>query len=580
MRTRWAARVAQFGRSTTPELSMSRLTFSAFRMISLALGAALFLAAPYLAIAQSTMLERLSITPMVAYHSQWERTVFTVTLVAGNADTDGHFSVEFVTPSGPEGFGKTVERPLIQNGRNWTITIPGAELWVTPSAWRQKRSFRDIDSGPGMMVYYNPRVGERRGWLVPPYFVLYASPETGPEVSAISPEFVSAERAVNVILPLDKIIADSDAPVKVLHKYVSDCIDFPILMFAYLSDKADTGDAFASYHRVSYDAGGIGLGGVPPPTSSRLKGIIRSHWWTTSDDQWLLHELGHHWVNYLADARLNLRAESQLSRTKSHTAMSDQGGMVDIYWEQLVPVDGGMARYSPAHGPDRYSDLELYLMGMISRDEFPPHWFYSDVNEIPTTIALSDPNLRRVTIDDIERVYGKRIPPAAEAQKKFRAAFILVSEIPATQAELHMLNIMAAHYASESPALFGGADGNTESSFRFATRSRGFLYTRLISRRGGSAATRTLSEISADAEGAYISFLADADFAVEQSDDLIRWTVVASGQRTGYVFFHIADPKTKDFFRINYKSATPQSIRSVFRENKKDVEQDAPPNSR
>ncbi|TSK05051.1 MAG: choice-of-anchor D domain-containing protein [Geobacter sp.] len=79
-----------------------------------------------------------------------------------------------------------------------------------------------------------------------------------------------------------------------------------------------------------------------------------------------------------------------------------------------------------------YSPLDLYLMGMIDKTQVPPMTLIEnpavDPKQYPNLGATVSGTTRTVTIDDIIAAEGERIPNAAQSQKTFKTAFILVTK--------------------------------------------------------------------------------------------------------------------------------------------------------
>jgi len=122
----------------------------------------------------------------------------------------------------------------------------------------------------------------------------------------------------------------------------------------------------------------------------------------------------------------------------------------------------------------RYSDLELYLMGLLPAEEVPAYHtmrnfrvvgFDEDRNKI-----LLSGRVDTVRVEDIIDQVGARVPGSQAAQKAFRMGTVVVSFAP--------LEPVALAYYDRQTALLGS---NTESDYAFAaaTGYRATLDTRL-----------------------------------------------------------------------------------------------------
>jgi PKD repeat protein len=78
-----------------------------------------------------------------------------------------------------------------------------------------------------------------------------------------------------------------------------------------------------------------------------------------------------------------------------------------------------------------YSSLDLYLMGMIPREQVPPMLLIDnaaiDPTRLPQPGAVVTGTAKTVTIDDIIAAEGGRIPSAATSQKQFNVGFVLLT---------------------------------------------------------------------------------------------------------------------------------------------------------
>lgn len=98
--------------------------------------------------------------------------------------------------------------------------------------------------------------------------------------------------------------------------------------------------------------------------------------------------------------------------------------------------DLGDGRFRTVAATRRYSRLDQYAMGLIPASDVPPFFVVQNPTEItPPRHAASSPEVgvtfkgirRDVTIDEIIRIAGERIPSAAESKRQYHQAFILVT---------------------------------------------------------------------------------------------------------------------------------------------------------
>jgi hypothetical protein len=145
------------------------------------------------------------------------------------------------------------------------------------------------------------------------------------------------------------------------------------------------------------------------------------------------HELGHQWINFLPFAPLNY--------VLPHWPLSDLAsgimGFADSTSGQglqfpciVTPVPGG-AKLTQRLDPPVFTDLDLYLMGFLPAEQVGPHVVFPRGTQSSDLFSLCGGTwtgrLETVTIEDIVRQAGPRVPNAAHSPHSFRVATIIVS---------------------------------------------------------------------------------------------------------------------------------------------------------
>lgn len=106
-----------------------------------------------------------------------------------------------------------------------------------------------------------------------------------------------------------------------------------------------------------------------------------------------------------------------------------------------------------------FSPLDLYLMGMIPKEQVPPILLIDnpaiDKTQLPQLGATVSGTAKTVTIDDIIAAEGARIPDSTTAQKRFDVGFVLLtrpgdSATAATQAIETLRKAWAGRFAELS----------------------------------------------------------------------------------------------------------------------------------
>jgi hypothetical protein len=130
--------------------------------------------------------------------------------------------------------------------------------------------------------------------------------------------------------------------------------------------------------------------------------------------------------------------------------------------------------------PETYSDLELYLMGLISPQELPTLYVARDPSQHRCDAIIA---ADAITIDGIVAQYGERSPTYAESPKDFRMATVVYShERLLTPEEMAWFNHMAQRGEARTPLPFnaGGLTRTTANPFYVATGGRGTMTTRML----------------------------------------------------------------------------------------------------
>ena len=144
----------------------------------------------------------------------------------------------------------------------------------------------------------------------------------------------------------------------------------------------------------------------------------------------LSHELGHRWLAY-CDYRDSQGAISSALR-----------GVDDGHWSYLLDTDAsfmygadwhdnGDGSFTAAEIKTRYSDLDLYLMGMLGDDEIEPFNLLVNAavpaDQYPELGATITATTTPVTTDDVIAAEGPRSPSAADAPHELRVALVYLA---------------------------------------------------------------------------------------------------------------------------------------------------------
>ena len=239
------------------------------------------------------------------------------------------------------------------------------------------------------------------------------------------------------------------------YEHFNDEFDFLIFYPNLDLDRLETGSIYGAFYRsVKNDVQGIGLETFSHNSSwgsaGKLQGVIFHNYDDPASFRGLLlHELMHHWGNYVVPITSYPYG--------AHWGFSTSGGYLDCY-DISNMIDHGGGKFSAPdpfyfRSSEQYSPIELYLAGFIPPEEVPDFQVAEDGKWLLDERGnpVTDDNGYRMftasgfkthTIEDIIAAHGPRVPGHLQAQKNFRAAVILlVSErYPATRERLERLS--------------------------------------------------------------------------------------------------------------------------------------------
>ncbi|HSQ30603.1 MAG TPA: hypothetical protein VLN49_12175 [Gemmatimonadaceae bacterium] len=270
-----------------------------------------------------------------------------------------------------------------------------------------------------------------------------------------------------------------------LRQLLGDQFDF-IAVIHLVTTRANRG-----YNGVRNDVHGIGapifdISSQWSVEPGRLQGVIEFpiDWFFDGAAPATVHEIGHRWINYSRDSVLGAGGAhwplSTMGLGVMGISIPGSGAGGQFPWS-LTPLGDGTVRVNRATPSDRYTPLDLYLMGLIPADSVPA------VQVLPPTTsfsALTDGMIlpaTTFTIADYIAANGERAPSRANAQRDFTMA-CLVLTYGRLMTESEMAFFDAACVRGETRTVLTTVDGlATEQApgFYLATGGRATLTTKL-----------------------------------------------------------------------------------------------------
>lgn len=223
------------------------------------------------------------------------------------------------------------------------------------------------------------------------------------------------------------------------YRHHPDLYDFIVVFSAF---EFATGDAVAFHHGVKNDIAGIGKSlydnSKQYGSQGRLMGFVDmaalSRYAvdsTRAEFDWPLqvfsHEVMHQWAAFVG------------FKDTSGKVSKDLIGQEDAHWSFLLDSDAslmygnrwrdnGNGTYTSVAGRERFSSLDLYLMGLAGQDEVAPMTLLVapdvDKSRLPEPGVTIKASPRVVTIQDIVAAEGPRLPAVQDSRKDFNFAFV------------------------------------------------------------------------------------------------------------------------------------------------------------
>jgi len=201
------------------------------------------------------------------------------------------------------------------------------------------------------------------------------------------------------------------------------------------------------------------------------------------------HELAHQWINFLSFAPLNYAIPHWPLSDLANGIMgfSETAYGQGLQFPCIVTPTAGGARLTERYDASVFTDLDLYLMGLLPADQVGSHVVFPRGTTSAELFALCGGgtwlgHLETVTIQDIVRQVGSRVPDAAHSAHAFRVATIIVSPDGLLSREAMAFYSYFARRAAatqELPYHSGFAKGIAKP-FALSTRGLGMLDSRIV----------------------------------------------------------------------------------------------------
>lgn len=278
---------------------------------------------------------------------------------------------------------------------------------------------------------------------------------------------------------------DIQVITKHIYTYFGDDYDFIFIVNDNLKLPSDVG-YYGRFYSASNSVEGIGISIYNNETSfgssGKLQGVMHFPYREGIQNGPTLHELMHNWANFIVDTGLYSHWNYTGFSTITQSALGQLGGYDadTLVIETGSMEDGGefsadsFGAFANGGNSVPYNDVELYLMGMIDKDDVGDMYLSSNA-----IYAKRESGRTHFTADKIEKKsfstvlsennIVNRNPSFDNAQKEFRILTVLVSNVASTKSDIDMMNSMINWFA------YQGNDTRSSYNFYEATGERGTL---------------------------------------------------------------------------------------------------------
>jgi hypothetical protein len=252
-------------------------------------------------------------------------------------------------------------------------------------------------------------------------------------ITTFSPFVQATPLLVNIHDPAYFVASDTTRITREFYRWFGD--DYDVLNLIYDPQRFSNRTHSVIKNRVA----GIGLGMTDGSaqfgSAGRLQGISQFPIARLFDgaDTGHIHELGHQWINFLNVAPFASGVphwpKSSMAGGVMGFSIGGTGGEGGTFACRIVEQNNTITLLPRPEAPV-YSDLDLYLMGLLPADQVGPQIVFADqaaVASLTCTGQVFAGPVLRVSAADVIARFGPRVPAFGDAPSVFRLATILVT---------------------------------------------------------------------------------------------------------------------------------------------------------
>lgn len=310
-------------------------------------------------------------------------------------------------------------------------------------------------------------------------------------VTSRSPTVQHTTHVANVVVPSYFASVNDQLPDRVtreFYRWFGDDYDF--LNIVYLPGQA----ANRTYSTVNMAISGIGRtlrnNSAGFGSAGRLLGFVQYPLPSFFDaaNAGASHELGHHWINGLDFTPVGQGIPhwpySTMGSGVMGISIGGRNGAGGTFACNIEPTANGFTLQRRT-GAARFSDLDLYLMGLMAPEEVEPQWIFADQTAAAGLLCagtLPASAMNRLTAQDVIARVGPRSPSHLQAPRRFRVATVLVTrDGPASPQAMSFFSAMTVRGEGREPTV--SLEGRVlipSLPFYAATQGRAILHTHLL----------------------------------------------------------------------------------------------------
>lgn len=304
-----------------------------------------------------------------------------------------------------------------------------------------------------------------------------------PEVSPIklSDNIQRTDRVVNIATASTITVGNHDKYTKQFYSFFNDNYDYISIVYPGINENR---------HYISTANSILGIG-LPVRnasslfgSASRLRGILvfpNTEYYDGASVGYQ-HELGHCWINFLTVPSLRIGVphwpiSDLASSIMGHSIGGGQG--LDFNYNIVKQSENSWVLQDRTE-PSVFNDFDLYLMGLMPPTEVKPYIVFENSNQDVRQGATLTGPVTTVTVDDIIKEHGERVPNYQNSPKIFKIATIIISYYPLSQKEMSFYEYYTQR--AELTNLVQVKEGYTNylsSPFYLSTGKRGTIDTKL-----------------------------------------------------------------------------------------------------